>query len=43
MMGGDDALAQLLQLARTGQRVAEFGLAEQEDLHQRLPAKLEIA
>ena len=43
MMRRDDPLAQLLEPLRAGDALAEFGLAEQEDLQQRLPAELEIA
>ena len=42
MMAGDNPLAQLLQL-RTIEQIAEFRLAKQENLQQRLAAKLKIA
>ena len=42
MVRRDHALAELLQLRRRKQ-IAEFRLAEQKYLEQRLPAELEIA
>src|SRR3546814_5822729 len=38
----DHALAQLFERRRMKERLAEFGLAEQEDLEQRMAAELEI-
>src|SRR3546814_15876742 len=41
-MGRDHALAQLFERRRMEQGLAEFGLAEQEDLEQRMAAELEV-
>ena len=42
MMAGDHPLAQLLQRIAVRQRGAEFWLAEQQRLQQRMAAKLEV-
>src|SRR3546814_20363835 len=42
MMDRDHALAQLFEPVRTVERIAKFGLAEQHDREQRMPARLDV-